>query len=127
MLTGARSVLPVIGFTKNSFIGSIGSEKEDSFHKPVAGFRFKASGNENKDIAQDCVSGYRFRSNGISKIDCTCTVEQIEAIITRSDLNKAKDPDGIVNILLKKVARTLSNLLLLLFKSRLNKEKLHEK
>ena len=54
---------------KNTCIGSIGSEQEDSFHKLVAGHPFQASGNENTDFAQDGVPGYRFCSNRLSKID----------------------------------------------------------
>ena len=71
----------------------------------VAGHRFQASGNEKKDIALDCVAGYRFCRNGLSKIGCT--VEQIEEVRTKVGVNKAKGPDSIGKILLKKLAPTL--------------------
>ena len=74
-ISGSDSVAGHRFHKTNSCIGSIGSEQEDSFHKPVAGHWFQAGGNENKEIAQDCVASYRFRSNGLSIIDCT--VEQI--------------------------------------------------
>ena len=106
LISGSNSLAGHQFYGTAHCIGSIDSEQEDSFHNPVAGHRFQASGNEKKNLAQDCVAGYRFCSNGLSKIDCT--VEQIEELMTKLDVNKAKGPDSIGKIQLKKLAPTLS-------------------